>query len=116
VLRHYQAKCGDIDKPTWRESKDEMEQIFLVPLTSLQLPVAPQQIEGVLVPSGHANLYVEPLIDGWLREQRETHKRIVQFLHLDALVDWIAKRQETALFVTGFSHAKLATTTTWAGG
>jgi hypothetical protein len=90
VLRHYQVKCGDIDKPKWRESKDEMEQMFQVPLTSFQLPVIPQQTDGVLVTNGHANAYVEPLIDGWLREQREMHKRKVQFMHLDALVDWIA--------------------------
>ena len=33
----------------------------------------------------------EPVIDGWLQEQRETHKRLVEFTHLDALVDWITK-------------------------
>jgi hypothetical protein len=93
VLRHYQVKCGDIDKPKWRESKDEMEQMFQVPLTSFQLPIVPQQTEGVLVTNGHANAYVEPVIDGWLREQREAHKRLVQFVHLDALVDWIAEHR-----------------------
>jgi hypothetical protein len=35
VLRMYQAKCGDIDKAKWRESKDEMEEIFQVPLETL---------------------------------------------------------------------------------
>jgi hypothetical protein len=43
----------------------------------------------VLITNGHANTYAEPAIDGWLREQRETHKRLVQFMHLDALIDWI---------------------------
>jgi hypothetical protein len=33
VLRQYQAKCGEIDKRKWRESKDELEEIFLVPLS-----------------------------------------------------------------------------------
>jgi hypothetical protein len=47
--------------------------------------------EGVLVTNGHANLFIEPRIDGWLREQRETHRRIVEFLHLDALVDWVTE-------------------------
>jgi hypothetical protein len=93
VLRHYQVKCGDIDKRKWRESKDEMEQMFQVPLASFQLSVVPEQTEGVLVTNGHANPYVEPLIDGWLREQRETHKRVVQFLHLDTLVDWITQHR-----------------------
>jgi hypothetical protein len=93
VLRHYQVKCGDMDKRKWRESRDEMEQMFQVQLASFQLAVVPQRTEGVLVTNGHANAYVEPLIDGWLREQRETHKRVVQFLHLDALVDWIAENR-----------------------
>jgi len=91
VLRQYQVKCGDIGQTKWRESKDEMETMFQVPLTSFQLPIVPQRTEGVLITNGHANTYVEPVIDGWLREQRDTHGRSVQFMHLDALVDWIAK-------------------------
>jgi len=93
VLRHYQVKCGDIDKKKWRESKDELEEMFLVPLNSFQLPVAPQRIEGVLVTNGHANPYVEPVIDGWLRSQRQDHGRIVEFMHLDGLVDWIVEHR-----------------------
>jgi hypothetical protein len=91
VLRQYQVKCGDIGRTKWRESKDEMKTMFQVPLTSFQLPIVPQRTEGVLITNGHANTYVDPVIDGWLREQRETHGRSVQFMHLDALVDWIAK-------------------------
>jgi len=91
VLRHYQVKCGDLDTPKWRESKDELEVMFQVPLTTFQLPMVPQQIEGVLVTNGHANTYVEPRIAGWLNEQRETHGRAVKIVHLDALVDWITK-------------------------
>lgn len=91
VLRHYQVKCGDIDTPKWRESKDELEVMFQVPLTTFQIPLVPQQIEGVLVTNGHANTYIEPSIAGWLSEQRETHGRSVKIVHLDALVDWITK-------------------------
>jgi hypothetical protein len=68
-----------------------METMFQVPLTSFQLPIVPQRIEGILITNGHANPYIEPVIDGWLQEQRETHKRLVEFMHLDALVDWITK-------------------------
>ena len=91
VLRHYQVKCGDIDKKKWRESKDELEEMFLVPLSSLQLPIAPGRTEGVLVTNGHANPYVEPVIEGWLRAQWQDLGRRVDFMHLDALVDWIVK-------------------------
>ena len=93
VLRHYQVKCGDIDKRKWRESKEEIEEMFLVPLNSFQLPIAPQRIEGVLVTNGHANPYVEPVIDGWLESERRDHGRFVEFMHLDILVDWIAERR-----------------------
>jgi hypothetical protein len=93
VLRHYQVKCGDIDKRKWRESKDELEEMFLVPFSTLQLPRAPQRIEGVLVTNGHANPYVEPVMDGWIQHQRQDFGREVEFMHLDGLVDWIAENR-----------------------
>jgi hypothetical protein len=91
VLRHFQVKCGDIDTRKWRDSKNELEEIFLVQLQSLQLPVLPQRIEGVLVTNGHANTYVEPVMTGWFEEQQKTLGRRVSFMHLDGLVDWIVE-------------------------
>jgi hypothetical protein len=90
VLQLYQVKCGDIDMKKWRESKHELEEMFQVPLPSLQLPVQPDRIEGFLVTNGHANTFVEPSINGWLKEQITVQRRSIEFLHLDALVDWIA--------------------------
>jgi hypothetical protein len=29
-------------------------------------------------------------MEGWLKEQRDTHGRSIEFMHLDALVDWIS--------------------------
>ncbi len=85
----YQVKCGNIDKPKWRESKEEIEEMFLVPVGLLQLPAQPARTIGVLICNGHANPYVEPLMESWLREQREKHGREIEFRHLDRLVDWI---------------------------
>jgi hypothetical protein len=93
VLRHYQVKCGDINARKWRESKAEMEEMFLVPLNSFQLPLAPQRIEGVLVTNGHANPFVEPVMAAWFSAQHEEHGRPVKFMHLDSLVDWIAEHR-----------------------
>ena len=93
VLRHYQVKCGDIDTKKWRESKNELEDIFLVPVNSLHLPVAPERVEAILVTNGHANQYVEPVMDGWFRTQMTDHERIVKFMHLDALVRWISEHR-----------------------
>jgi len=89
ILRHYAVKCGDITTPVWRECKDQMEELFQVPLASFQLPAKPDKIQGILLTNGHAKEYAEPRMDGWFREQREMHGRTVDFMHLDALVDWI---------------------------
>lgn len=89
VLRFYQVKCGNIDKKKWRESKEELEEMFLVPTPSLQLPAKPTRTVGTLVCNGHANQYVEPVMDAWICEQRESNKRLIEFWHLDTLVGWI---------------------------
>ena len=76
VLRQYQAKCGDIDNKKWRESKDEMEKMFQVPLTSFQLPVAPQRIEGILITNGHAILTLSrSSLAGYRSSARRTNGR-----------------------------------------
>ncbi|HEV2549970.1 MAG TPA: hypothetical protein VGU20_21850 [Stellaceae bacterium] len=66
-----------------------MEEIFQVPLASFQLPGIPGEVQGILVTNGHANTYVEPVIDGWILEQRGKHGRTVDFMHLDNLIGWI---------------------------
>ena len=63
VLYLYQGKCGDIDKRKWRESKKELEEMFLVPLPSLQLPATPTRTAAALLCNGHANAYVEPVME-----------------------------------------------------
>jgi hypothetical protein len=93
VLKLYQVKCGDISKRAWWDSKHEMDELFQVPMPALQLPVEPDRIEGILVVNGHANTFAEPAIEGWLKEQRDTHGRSVEFMHLDALVAWISEER-----------------------
>ncbi len=88
-LRFYQVKCGDIKKGDWGECRGQLEEMFLVPIPSLQLSAEPTQTIGALVCNGHANPYVEPVMDAWIREQRQTHERLIEFWHLDGLVDWI---------------------------
>jgi len=90
ILYFYQVKVGDIDKKKWRESSAELEEMFLVSLPSLQLPTSPQRTVGVLICNGHANPYVEPVMDAWFEEQRKTHGRALEFQHLDRLVEWIS--------------------------
>jgi hypothetical protein len=93
ILYLYQVKCGDIDKRKWRESTDELEEMFLVPFSALQLPMSPTRTIGVLVCNGHANPYVEPVMEGWFSQQLEKHGRTIEFHHLDWLVDWITDKR-----------------------
>lgn len=93
VLYFYQVKCGDINKSKWRESRDELEEMFLVPIGSLQLPASPARKIGVLICNGHANPFVEPVMDSWFQEQRDIHGNVIEFRHLDWLVDWITDKR-----------------------
>ena len=91
VLCLYQVKCGEMNTTKWQEARAELEEMFLVPMSEFQLPASPQRIEGYLVTNGHANPYVEPVMEGWFEEQRRDHGRQIAFIHLDKLVDWIFK-------------------------
>jgi hypothetical protein len=92
VLRLYQVKCGDIDKKKWREADAELQEMFLVPMSHFQMPVSPERIEGILVTNGHANAYVEPVMEAWFEEQKG-RGRSVQFMHIDKLVGWIFEKR-----------------------
>src|SRR5262249_6963520 len=93
VLRMWQAKIGNITVPKWRESRNELEEMYLVPLASLHVGVEVDEREGILVCNGHANPNVEPAIEGWFAEQEHDHHRRFRFMHLDDLVHWIIDDQ-----------------------
>jgi len=89
TLRMYQAKVGDITVPVWRNATYELQEMFLVPLASIQVQEPVAEREGILVCNGHANTYVEPLIGPWIEEQARAYGRRFKFVHLDDLVNWI---------------------------
>jgi len=89
VLQMYQAKAGDITKSNWPKARNELEEMFQVDMSSVQMPVEPDRREGVLIFNGHVNPYVEPVVDGWLQEQRKDHHRSFTIMHLDSIVRWI---------------------------
>ena len=37
-------------------------------------------------------------MDGWFKEQREVHKREIEFIHLDDSVQWIMKYRLISAF------------------
>jgi hypothetical protein len=63
--------------------------MFQVDMSTVQLPIAPDERAGVLIFNGHLKDYVEPVVEGWLAEQRRDHHRSFEILHLDAIVKWI---------------------------
>ncbi len=87
----YQVKVGDITKSNWAKARDELAEMFQVDMSSAQLPVKPDRREGVLVFNGHTNPYVEPVVEGWIKEQRDDHHRSYRTMHLDSIVRWIAE-------------------------
>src|SRR6266568_2559040 len=91
VLQMYQVKVGDITKSNWAKARDELAEMFQVDMSSAQLPVKPDRREGVLVFNGHTNPYVEPVVEGWIKEQRDDHHRSYRTMHLDSIVRWIAE-------------------------
>jgi hypothetical protein len=95
VLRLYQAKVGDIKKAQWYGCREQLEEIFLVPMSQFQLPITPQRIEAFLVTTGHATDHVEPIIAAWISAQKESQGRSIEFFHLDRLVQWIVGNKLT---------------------
>jgi hypothetical protein len=93
VLQMWQAKIGDITKRKWRESRDELEEMYQVPLASLQVGVEVHERIGILICNGHANPHVELVMEGWFAEQERDHHRRFQFMHLDDLVNWITDKR-----------------------
>jgi hypothetical protein len=88
VLRLYQVKCGDLSLPKWRESKDELDELLTVPVSTFQLPKPHDAIEGFLVVNGHVKPNAEPAMEAWFAETRKRGYS-VEFMHLDKLVRWI---------------------------
>jgi hypothetical protein len=89
VLKMYQVKAGDITKPVWSKAREELEEMFQVDMSNVQLPIEPDERAGVLIFNGHLKDYVEPVVEGWLAEQRRDHHRSFEIMHLDAIVKWI---------------------------
>jgi hypothetical protein len=85
----YQAKCGDITIPVWREVRPQLEEIFLVDMAALQLRVPVDGREGFLVCNGHAQPHVEPTMEGWFTQELRDHGHTFRFMHLDDMVTWI---------------------------
>jgi hypothetical protein len=63
--------------------------MFQVDMSSVQLPIEPDDREGILIFNGHLKEYVELVVEGWLAEQARDHHRSFAIMHLDAIIKWI---------------------------
>jgi hypothetical protein len=89
VLRMYQLKCGDIGTPGWQAVRPQLEEMFLVPLTSMNVTERVDDRIGVLVCNGHAQPNVDPIMVGWFEQELRDHGHRYEFMHLDNLANWI---------------------------
>ena len=64
-----------------------------MPLSAIQMPNDVDLREGILICNGHLNPYVEPVMEGWFQEQKQTHGRTIKFMSLDHLVQWIVNER-----------------------
>jgi len=89
VLQMYQVKAGDISTSVWRTARAELEEMFLMDVPPVQLPIEPTRQEGILIFNGHLNTHVEPVVDKWIAEQKRAYGRPFRIMHLEMIVDWI---------------------------
>jgi hypothetical protein len=108
ILRMYQAKCGDIKKPDWNVIRPQLEEIFQIPLSKLQIPLPVQRQIGILVWNGHAEPHVEPIMEGWKKDQQTAFQREYQFMHLDGIVGYILDKRLVNALREALSEAGVA--------
>jgi hypothetical protein len=89
VLRIYQVKVGDLDVRAWPKVSSQLEQMFLVRIPTVQLPVEPDEQEGILVFNGRVTPHLERVVEPWLEEQRRAHCHTIRIMNLDYIVSMI---------------------------
>jgi len=93
LLCQYQVKCGDVREAQWNKTRPQLEKIFQVPLKeSFQTTERIVRRTGILIWNGHAEPHVEPVMEGWKRDQLKAHQRDYDFMNLDRLVNYVLDR------------------------
>lgn len=110
VLRMYQAKCGDIKKPDWAAIRPQLEEIFQVPMESFQIGAPVDRRVGILVWNGHAEPHVEPVMEGWKKDQLKMLQREYEFMHLDDVVNYILESRLISAFREAISEISIGRT------
>lgn len=92
VLWMYSVKVGELKKAAWNQKvRPQLEEIFQVPFKSSEIPDEFDEQVGVLVWNDHIHPYADPLVKGWLKEQRDTFGRRYELMHIDSLVNYVGE-------------------------
>lgn len=104
TLRMYQMKCGDIMMNQWPAVKNQLEQIFQVPLVTINIHEPVDTRVGILVCNGHVHPFADPVIHGWSEQQAAAGRRY-EFMQLDDLVKWIFEQRLVSEFRAALKEA-----------
>jgi hypothetical protein len=107
VLRMYQAKCGHIKKASWNKVRPQLEEIFQVPLASVQIPWPVHRRVGILVWNGYADPHVDPLMQAWQKDQLAAFRREYEFMHLDDIASYILDSRLVTAFREALAEVKI---------
>jgi hypothetical protein len=116
VLEMYQVKVGDMTLKGWREVRGQLEDMFLVTVPAVQIPVPIDSTEGFLFFNGHLRPDAEPAVAGWLAEQRDVHKRSISIMQIDQIASWIVGEHLETEFQAVLDEIGLGQDAPWPGG
>ena len=92
ILSIYSVKVGVLKKATWhKEVCPQLEEMYLVPLNSPEIPSEIDEHISILVWNNHFDPYAEPLVNGWLKVQYDTFGRKYELMHIDRLVSYVTQ-------------------------
>lgn len=98
VLRMYQAKVGSVTLKSWPGIAAQLEMMFQVPFTPAGLAGPIDERIGVLVITGHVDPHANPVVGGWIEQQRRAHGRTYEVLDIDGLASMVVERRSYRLF------------------
>lgn len=94
----YSFKVGELKKSQWnKDVRPQLEEIFQVKLDSPEYNDDVSATIGVLLWNDHLSPYVEPIVTGWLDEQRNTFNRHYDMMNIDSVVSYIRDNKLTGL-------------------
>ncbi len=94
----YSFKVGELKKSQWnKEVRPQLEEIFQVKFESPELNEDVLDTIGVLLWNDHLSPYVEPIVRGWLDEQKNVHGRQFELMNIDSVVNYIKDNKLSGL-------------------